>query len=304
MSPRLLLALALVAACARSAANHEELGDRAYAAAGYPDALAEYQLGLKASPGTASLHAKAAAAAFHTGNYMLAATEYRALAQADRSRADEAAQGLERVARQALAAGDRVAVTAALQGIREVAPNRPLGRYARLVALDAADNGDTAAAMSLLPVAVASATDGATQDSLLYAYGRAAVRVRQCAIAVPVFEGVIRRQRQPAVLDGAREGLGLCALLEGQQALEKGQPGVAGDWFRRASAPGAAPDVVRAAYLGLGDVLLAQGDMAGALNSYQQALAGGSPGDTITVKTQAKINALGRAADSTSPPKP
>jgi tetratricopeptide (TPR) repeat protein len=304
VSPRLLIALALVAACARSAANHEELGDRAYAAAGYPDALAEYQLGLKASPGTASLHAKAAAAAFHTGNYMLAATEYRALAQADRSRADEAAQGLERVARQALAGGDRVAVTTALQGIHEVAPNRPLGRYARLVALDAADNGDTAAAMSLLPVAVASATDGPTEDSLLYAYGRAAVRVRQCAIAVPVFEGVIRRQRQPAVLDGAREGLGLCALLQGQQALEKGQPGVAGDWFRRASAPGAAPEVVRAAYLGLGDVLLAQGDMGGALNSYQQALAGGSPGDTITVKAQAKINALGRAADSTSPPKP
>ena len=54
-----------------------------------------------------------------------------------------------------------------------------------------------------------------------------------------MFEGVIRRQRQPAVLDGAREGLGLCALLEGQQAREKGQPGVAGDWFRRASAPGA-----------------------------------------------------------------
>jgi len=51
-------------------------------------------------------------------------------------------------------------------------------------------------------------------------------------------------------------------------------------------------------------VLLAQGDLTGALNSYQQALAGGSPGDTITVKAQAKINALGRAADSTSPPKP
>jgi hypothetical protein len=79
---------------------------------------------------------------------------------------------------------------------------------------------------------------------------------------------------------------------------------VAGDWFRRASAPGAAPEVVRAAYLGLGDVLLAQGDMPGALESYQQALAGGSPGDSITVKAQAKINALGRAADTTSPPNP
>ena len=303
MKARLLVALALVAACARSAADHEELGDREYAAAGYPDALAEYQLGLKANPGSASLHAKAAAAAFHTGDYMLAASEYRALAGEDRSRSDEAAQGLERVAREALAAGDRVAVAAALRGIRDIAPTRPLGRYARLVALDAADNGDTAAALALLPAAVAGATDGATEDSLLYVYGMAAVRARRCDTAVPVFEGVIRRARQPAVLDAAREGLGLCALLEGQQALEKGQPGVAGDWFKRASAPGAAPEVVRAAYLGLGDVLLAQGDMAGALDSYQQALAGGSPGDTITVKAQAKINALGRAADS-SPPNP
>jgi hypothetical protein len=33
-------------ACTRSAANHEDLGDRAYAAGGYRDALAEYQLGL------------------------------------------------------------------------------------------------------------------------------------------------------------------------------------------------------------------------------------------------------------------
>ena len=303
MNARLLLAAALVAACARSAADHEELGDRAYAAAGYPDALAEYQLGLKANPGSASLHAKAAAAAFHTGDYMLAAAEYRALAKEDRSRADEAAQGLERVAREALAGGDRVAVAIALQGIREIAPNRPLGRYARIVALDAADNGDTAAALALLPIAAAGATDGATEDSLLYAYGMAAVRARQCDAAVPAFEAVIRRGRQPAVQDGAREGLGLCALLEGQAALNKGQPAVAGDWFRRASAPGAAPEVVRAAYLGLGDVQLAQGDMAGALDSYQQALAGGSPGDSITVKAQAKINALGRA-DSTPPPNP
>jgi hypothetical protein len=121
---------------------------------------------------------------------------------------------------------------------------------------------------------------------------------------VPVFEGVIRRQRQAAVLDGARAGLGLCALLEGQHALDQGQPGVAGDWFRRASAPGAAPEVVRAAYLGLGDVQLAQGDVTAALESYQAALTGGSPGDTITVKAHAKINALGRAADSTAPPKP
>ncbi|MGH9261034.1 MAG: hypothetical protein ACRD08_14250, partial [Acidimicrobiales bacterium] len=68
--------LLLAGACARSAANHEELGDRAYAAASYRDALAEYQLGLAANPGSASLHAKTAAAALHTESYGLAAAEY------------------------------------------------------------------------------------------------------------------------------------------------------------------------------------------------------------------------------------
>jgi len=33
--------LAFLLACTRSASNHEELGDRAYAAASYVDALAE-----------------------------------------------------------------------------------------------------------------------------------------------------------------------------------------------------------------------------------------------------------------------
>jgi len=44
------LALASVA-CAQSAANHEVLGDRLYAAADYRSALAEYQLGLRAGRG-------------------------------------------------------------------------------------------------------------------------------------------------------------------------------------------------------------------------------------------------------------
>src|SRR5439155_165936 len=148
-----LLGVALGLACQPSAADHEELGDRAYAAGAYRDALAEYELGLKAHPG--------------------------------------------------------------------------------------------------------SAGDARMADSLLFVYGMAAVRARDCATAVPAFEGVIRRQREPAVADRAREGLGLCSLVEGQQLLEKGKPSEAEDWFRRATAPGSPADVVRGAFLGLGDVKLA-----------------------------------------------
>jgi len=285
--------LILTCACTRSAADHEELGDRAYAAGDYRSALAEYQLGLKAHAGSASLDAKLGAAALHTQDYFAAAEAYRALARDDRSRADEAADALERVVRAALGTNDRGALASALTGMREIAPTRPLGRYATLAALDAVDRGDTATALALLPVATAASADPARADSLLYLYGMALVRVRDCTTAVSVFEGVIWRKRAPVVVESAREGLGLCALVEGQLALEKGRPADAEDWFRRATAPGASPDVVRAAFLG--DVRLSQGDIAGALESYQQALAGGTPGDTIAQRAQEKINSLGKA---------
>ena len=289
------LLLAALLACTRSAADHEELGDRAYAAGSFADALAEYQLGRKANPGSAPLLAKVAAAAVHAEDYELAAESYRGLARRDRSRAEEAADGLDRVARAALAANDRTALASALTGLREIAPRRPLGRYVVLAALDAVDRGDPAEAVALLPAAAAAASDVARADSLLFVYGMTLVKTRDCNTAVRVFEGVIRRQRAPVVIETAREGLGLCALVEGQRALEHGRPADAEGWFRRATAPGASPDVVRGAFLGLGDVRLAQGDVAGALESYQQALVGGTPGDTIAQRAQEKLNALGKA---------
>jgi tetratricopeptide (TPR) repeat protein len=293
--------LGLAGACTRSAADHEELGDRAYAAGAYRDALAEYQLGVKAGA-SADLLAKCGAAALHTADYGLAARQYRALAETDRSRAAEAAAGLERVVRAAAAVNDRAALASALAALQAIAPGRPLGRYARLVALDAAARGDTAAALALLPVAVAAAPDGRSADSLLMVYGMAATRARDCQTAVPVMEGVIRRQRESSVVDGAREGLSLCALFAGQALLDQGKPADAESWFKRATAPGASLDVTRSAYLGLGDVRLARGDVASALESYQQAMVGGNPGDSITIRAQQKLNALGKADPDASPP--
>lgn len=287
--------LAVLLACTRSAADHEELGDRAYAAGSFADALAEYQLGRRSNPGSSAILAKLAAAATHAEDYELAAESYRTLAARDRSRADEAADGLDRVARAALAANDRTALASALTGLRQIAPRRPLGRYVVLAALDAVDRGDTAEAVALLPAAAAGAADAARADSLLFVYGMTLVRMRDCSTAVRVFEGVIRRQRAAVVVESAREGLGLCALVEGQLALDRGRPADAENWFRRATAPGASTDVVRAAFLGLGDVRLSQGDVAGALESYQQALLGGTPGDTISQRAQEKLNSLGKA---------
>ena len=151
---------------------------------------------------------------------------------------------------------------------------------------------------------MAAAGNARSADSLLFVYGMAAVRARACSTAVPAFESVIRRQHEPAVTEGAREGLGLCALVEGQRLLADGKPTEAEDWFRRASAPGSPPEVVRGAFLGLGDVKLAQGDITDALDNYQQVLSGGRAGDTLSQRAHEKINALGKAdAPSTTPPK-
>lgn len=302
----LIAALAIgatVAACARSAADHEELGDRAYAAGSHRDALAEYRLALLANPGRATLHAKAAAAALRTEAFAFALAEYRALAMADRARLGEATDGLERVVRAALAANERDVGEMALATLRVLAPERPLGVYARVVAVDAAERGRIAEARALLPPAIAAATDDRSADSLLYAYGLVAARARDCAVAMPAFETVLRRGREPAVMDGAREGIGLCALLEGQRHLQAGRAAEAEDWFRRASAPGAAPDVARAAFLGLGDIRLAQGDVAGALESYQRVLQDGVPGDTLSLRAQERVSAVGRA-DAPAPLQP
>jgi tetratricopeptide (TPR) repeat protein len=296
--------LAAALACARTAADHEVLGDREYATAAYPDALAEYQLGLNAGTGNADLHAKAASAALHTGDFIFAAEQYRELARVDQARAEEAADGLERVARGAVASNDRVALADALLGLREVAPSRPLGPLARIVALDAAAAGNTLDALAYLPSAIATASDARSADSLLFVYGLAAAMARDCTTATVVFQGVLRRERQPVVLEAAREGVARCALSRGEAALAAGRPIDAEEWFRRASTPGAAVEVMRAAYLGLGDVALARGDVAGAVDLYQQALAGGMPGDSLAQRAQEKLNAVGKPDTALAPLQP
>jgi tetratricopeptide (TPR) repeat protein len=294
---RLLAAVAVVtaAACVRTAADHEELGDRAYAAGDYRDALAEYRLALRPEPTRGPLLAKAAAAALHTAEFAFATSAYEALAGADGTRADEAADGLERVVRAALAVNERVAGETALAALRALAPDRPLGHYARAVALDAAEQGRNREARELLPPAIAAAPDGRTQDSLLFAYATVAARLRDCDTAVPAFEAVIRRGREPGAAEAAREGLALCALILGDAALDAGRSEAAEDWYRRAAAPGATSDVARAAFLRLGDLRLARGDVLGAVESYQMVLQGGIPGDSLAVRAQQRINALGRA---------
>jgi tetratricopeptide (TPR) repeat protein len=291
-----LAVLALGVACSRSAADHETLGDRAYVGHDHAAALTEYRLALVQSQGPAGrLRAKAAAAALRAGDLLGAAQEYGLLARADGQRLDEAADGLERVARAAAAAGDTPALRAAVELLRDLGTGRSLGPYASMLAAADGAAGD----LPLLPVAAANAPDARQQDSLMFAYGQALARAGRCERAVGVFEALSRRARLP-VEDGVMTGAALCALRVARTHLGASRYDPAEQWFRRAVTLGEGAAAGRAAYLGLGDVLRARGDLVGAVNAWERVIAGAAPGDSLAESARTRLNAI--ASAGTVPP--
>jgi tetratricopeptide (TPR) repeat protein len=290
------ICLLVAAACGGRAADHEKLGDRAYDAEAWGDALTEYRLALlQVQAPSARLRAKAGAAAFHVGDLRAAAEEYLALARADGARVGEAADGLERVALAAGQAGDRPALRLAVAGVRELASDRMAGGLGAQLATMASDAGRPADAVPVLPFAAAGASDARQQDSLMYVYAQALGRIGRCQQAVGVFEGVARRQRAPGLVSAAAEGAAACALRLGRGALDGDRPDEAEGWFRRAVSQAHDAAVGRAAYIGLGDVMFARGDIAGAAEAYQRALADASPGDSIADLARKRLNRIGSA---------
>lgn len=289
------VAMFLLAGCAGAAADHEKLGDRAYAERHFADALVEYRLALKQGP-TAGLRAKAGAAALHAGDLVAAAEEYRALAEEGGSqRITEGADGLERVAKAAMEDDDRAGLAAALAGLRAVAAGRALGSFARQLAQTVGTEARSAEALNVLPYAAAAAGDARYEDSLMYLYASALARFGRCEQAIPVFEAVARRQREPAVMLPALQGQSRCALSLGQRALDAGQAEQAEEWFRRAAAGDERDALARAAYIGIGDVLFARGAFAEAAEAYQRALGGAAPGDSLAQIAAEKLNQVANA---------
>jgi tetratricopeptide (TPR) repeat protein len=285
----------LLAGCAGAAADHGRLGDRAYAERHFADALVEYRLALKQGP-TAQLRAKAGAAALHAGDLVVAAEEYRALAEAGGpQRVTEGADGLELVAKAAVEDDDRAGLAAALTGLRAVAPGRALGAFARQLAQTAGNEPRSAEALNVLPYAAAAAGDARRQDSLMYVYASGLGRFGRCEQAVPVFEAVARRRREPAIMAPAERSLTACALFLGRRALDSGRAERAEEWFRRAAAGGERDAFVRAAYIGIGDVLFARGAFAEAAEAYQRVLADAAPGDSLAQIAAEKLNQVANA---------
>ena len=292
---RRLAPLFLLAACAGSAADHERLGDNAYAEGEYTTALEEYRTAARGGtePG---VYAKLGLVALKTGNLNEAGEAYRLLAEADKSRATEAARGLEQVAREAERADAGAALETAVSALRQVAPERVTPR--QTIALLRSGRLEASEVAALGPLALAAAGDAAAVDQMLVQYGAALQKTTACAEAAELFQAALRRSRDLAVRQRSSEGLGACGLQLGREALLVAQPDKAVEWFAKVIAADPASDYGRLALVGLGDARLAQDDLLGAALAWQDAMAA-DPSDSVS--SEAKMR-LARVADATAAP--
>jgi tetratricopeptide (TPR) repeat protein len=264
-----------------TSAHHEALGDQAYVERRYDEALSEYQLELRQGSTDGELYHKAAMAALNGRNLVEAANNFRAFAETDGNRLMVAADGLERVAKAASAEGNGPALKAALDALRQLVPGRALGAFGPELAASFGDNPSPSDVLAILPVAAAGAPDARLQDSLMFMYGQALARLNRCEEALPVFESLLRRGREPSVLGEARRRASTCALGLGQQAWNRGSPDSAEEWFCRAIQVGNDDYAARLAYLGLGDVWFARGDYMGSRGAFLKSMEGISPADSV-----------------------
>ncbi|HWN18823.1 MAG TPA: hypothetical protein VNO19_07895 [Gemmatimonadales bacterium] len=274
---RWVITLAFVAGCGR-AGNLERQGDKSYSEGRYAQALAEYRLGVEKDP-DARLWAKTGAAALRTGSLDVASDAYLRLAAEDPSRVEEAAEGLESVARAAERAGDAPKLQSAVVGMGAIAPDRSTGRYALdLIRRSGAEATDL---VGVLPGAIAVAPDAETVDSLLVVYGTALRETSGCGEALPAFQASLRRSGMAALRSRAGEGVAGCSLSLGLRSEATGMPADAVLWFAAAIRIDSNTTVGRRALVGYGDAQLRLGDsVAGAL-AYRTVVSDAVQSDSI-----------------------
>ncbi len=298
---RALLASAAVAVAAAAAActqrtDHERLGDRRYAERAWVDALAEYRLAARQNRPSLELRAKLGAAALHAGDFDGAATAWRELAAADAGARGEAAEGLVRTARAAIAARDVAGLRSAVRALQDVAPDRLIGLGSALAsALEPERRPADAAA--LLGAAAASP---ALADSLVASWADLSARGGRCEQAVRGFETVLRRGVSAAMQRMARAGLAACRVDGGRLALAGGDLELAESLFRLAIGPGIPDSTSRLAWLLIGDVRWAGGDSVVAAEAYRKAAANGDESNPLV---QRALEQLRKLAGGT-PPEP
>ncbi|HYF40266.1 MAG TPA: tetratricopeptide repeat protein [Gemmatimonadales bacterium] len=292
MTPRKLFAvltgIALLAGC-RQVGDHERRGDQAYGEGRYAEALSAYRAAVAQDP-DARLWAKAGAAALRTGNLEVAADAYLRLAAEDPTRAEEAAEGLESVARVADRTGDGKRLESAIVGLGMIAPNRPITRYALAVARrPGAEPNDL---VPVLPAAIAAAPDAETVDSLLAMYAVALRETTGCEQALPLFQATLRRTRSPLLRGRAEDGFAACSLAVGFRAEAEGKMEDAALWFAAAIRVDSSTAVGRRALVGYGDAQIRLGDTTAAAAAYEFVAEDRVQSDSTTLMARDRLEEL------------
>jgi tetratricopeptide (TPR) repeat protein len=283
-----LVAMAWATGCG-GGGGHELRGDQAYGQGRYPEALAEYREAARDKP-SASVWAKLGAAALHAGELRESAEAYLHLAEQDRTRADEAAEGLESVARAAERGGNLEILREVVTGLAAAAPGHPTSRYALLLAQR--PDVDTAELVALFPGALATANAPGTVDSLLVAYGRALQASAGCGQALLQYRAVLRRSQDSAARAPARLGVADCAYALGEYGDSAGKLQDATLWFAESARMDSATTTGRRALLRYADDRLAQGDTLAAALAFQ-AVVSGAVADSTGTAAARRLAALG-----------
>jgi tetratricopeptide (TPR) repeat protein len=287
---RWAIAAAMACAACGGAADAERRGDEAYGRGQYAQALKEYRslAGGKAHP---RIWAKTGAAALRTGDLREAADAYLHLAGEDPTRAQEAAEGLEAVARAAERTDRSDALQQAVIGLQTVAPDRVPGPYALILAQK--EGAEPSELVTLLPRAIAAAPDQATVDSLLALHARLLQQTSGCGQAMFQYRAVLRRTQDISLRALARKGAADCALSLGQRSMTGGREEDAALWFAEAARMDSSSATGRRALFAYGETRLIQGDTLAAALAYQAIASDAEVSDSFGGKARARLAALG-----------
>ncbi len=287
---RWALAAVLTCGACGGAADAERRGDQAYGLGQYAEALRQYRT-LADGDASARVWAKVGAAALRSGDLEEAADAYLHLAGEDPERTQEAAEGLEEVARTAERADRGDALQRAVIGLQTVAPDRVPGRYAlRLAQQEGAEPEEL---VTLLPRAIAAAPDQQAVDSLLALHARLLQQTTGCGQAMFQYRAVLRRSQDSSVRGAARKGAADCALTLGRRSLTSGRDDDAALWFAEAARMDSTSAAGRQALFAYGDTRLAQGDTLAAALAFQAIAAAAEVVDSFTGKARARLEAIG-----------
>ncbi|HEX6433277.1 MAG TPA: tetratricopeptide repeat protein [Gemmatimonadales bacterium] len=283
-----LIGLPLLWGCGE-VGDHERRGDQAYGEGRYPEALSEYRTSVARDP-DARLWAKAGAAALRTGNLEVAADAYLRLAAEDPTRVEEAAEGLESVARAADRAGDGKRLESAVVGLGMIAPSRSIARYAlAVVRRPGAEANDL---VPVLPAAIAAAPDAETVDSLLVVYAAALRETAGCDQALPLFQASLRRSRVAHLRTRGEEGVAGCSLVMGLRSEAGGRSEDAALWFAAAIRVDSNTAVGRRALVGYGDAQLRLGDTLAGAAAYEAVAEDRVQSDSTSLMARDRLEEL------------